>query len=65
MNNFFSGNNIVELPGAEAISQYIRSNPDSNIDTWYIACNRFDSKCMLLICDALAVDTKVKSLWLK
>jgi Ran GTPase-activating protein (RanGAP) involved in mRNA processing and transport len=61
----FSGNNIVGLPGAEAISEYIRFNPDSNIDTWYIACNRFDSECMLLICDALATDTKVKSLWLK
>lgn len=59
------GNNIVGLPGAQAISQYIRCNSDSNIDTWYIACNRFDSECILLICDALANDTKVKALWLK
>ena len=48
-----------------AISQYIQSNIDSNIDTWYIACNRFDSECTQLLCDALAYDTKVKALWLK
>ncbi|CAF3904672.1 unnamed protein product [Rotaria sp. Silwood1] len=59
------GNNIVGLPGAKAISQYIRFNSDSNIDTWYIACNRFDSECMSLLCDALATDSKVKALWLK
>jgi Ran GTPase-activating protein (RanGAP) involved in mRNA processing and transport len=63
--SYFVGNNIVGLPGAEAISQYIRFNSDSNIDTWYIACNRFDSECISLICDALATDTKVKALWLK
>jgi Ran GTPase-activating protein (RanGAP) involved in mRNA processing and transport len=61
----FLGNNIVGLPGAEAISQYIRFNSDSNIDTWYIGCNKFDSECISLICDALATDTKVKALWLK
>jgi Ran GTPase-activating protein (RanGAP) involved in mRNA processing and transport len=62
---FVVGNNIVGLPGAEAISQYIRLNIDSNIDTWYIAGNNFDSECISLICDALATDTKVKALWLK
>ncbi|CAF1263523.1 unnamed protein product [Adineta steineri] len=59
------GNNIVGLPGAQAISEYIRSNSYSNIDTWYIACNKFDSECISMICDALATDTKVKALWLK
>ncbi|UJR16943.1 hypothetical protein I4U23_003841 [Adineta vaga] len=59
------GNNIVGRPGAEAISEYIRFNPNSTVDTWYIACNRFDSDSISLICDALATDTKVKSLWLK
>lgn len=53
------------LPGAQAISAYIRFNTDSNIDTWYIAGNHFDSECMSLICEALATDTKVKALWLK
>ncbi|CAF0847513.1 unnamed protein product [Adineta steineri] len=59
------GNNIVGLPGAQAISEYIRSNSHSNIDTWYIACNKFDSECISMICDALGTDTKVKVLWLK
>jgi Ran GTPase-activating protein (RanGAP) involved in mRNA processing and transport len=40
-------------------------NIDSNIDTWYIAGNNFDSECISFICDALATDTKVKALWLK
>ena len=62
---YLLGNNIVGLPGAKAISEYIRFNPDSNIDTWYIAGNHFDSECMALICEALATDTKVKALWLK
>jgi Ran GTPase-activating protein (RanGAP) involved in mRNA processing and transport len=64
-NIFFSGNNIVGLPGAQAISEYIRLNINSNIDTWYIAGNNFDSECISLICDALATDSKVKALWLK
>ena len=62
---FLLGNNIVGLPGAQAISEYIRFNADSNIDTWYIAGNNFDSECISLICEALATDTKVKALWLK
>ncbi|CAF0858266.1 unnamed protein product [Rotaria sp. Silwood1] len=65
INRLLLGNNIVGLPGAQAISQYIRFNIDSNIDTWYIAGNHFDSECISLICDALATDTKVKALWLK
>ncbi|CAF4489824.1 unnamed protein product, partial [Rotaria socialis] len=65
INRLLLGNNIVGLPGAQAISQYIRCNTDSNIDTWYIAGNHFDSECISLICDALATDTKVKALWLK
>ncbi|CAF1244565.1 unnamed protein product [Rotaria sordida] len=59
------GNNIVGLPGAKGISEYIRCNSDSKIDTWYIACNTFDSECISLICEALAKDSKVKALWLK
>jgi Ran GTPase-activating protein (RanGAP) involved in mRNA processing and transport len=65
VNRILLGNNIVGLPGAQAISQYIRLNTDSHIDTWYIAGNHFDSECISLICDALATDTKVKALWLK
>ena len=65
VNRLLLGNNIVGLPGAQAISHYIRFNPDSHIDTWYIAGNQFDSECMALICDALATDIKVKALWLK
>ena len=65
VNRILLGNNIVGLPGAQAISQYIRCNSDSNIDTWYIAGNQFDSECIALIADALANDTKVKALWLK
>ncbi|CAF3913298.1 unnamed protein product [Adineta steineri] len=65
VNRILLGNNIVGLPGAQAISQYIRFNIDSNIDTWYIAGNNFDGECMSLICEALATDTKVKALWLK
>lgn len=63
--NRFLGNNIVGLPGAQAISNYIRYNKDSHIDTWYIAGNQFDAECISLICDSLATDTKVKALWLK
>ena len=63
--DLFLGNNIVGLPGARAISHYIHFNSHSNIDTWYIAGNHFDSECISLICEALATDTKVKSVWLK
>ena len=65
VNRLLLGNNIVGLPGAQGIAEYIRNNADSQIDTWYIAGNNFDGECMSLICDALAKDTKVKALWLK
>ena len=65
VNRLLLGNNIVGLPGARAISTYIRDNADSHIDTWYIAGNNFDAPAMELICDALAEDDKVKALWLK
>lgn len=58
------GNNIVGDVGAERIAQYIR-DPDSRIDTWYIAGNNFGEHAMSVICEALAYDTKVKALWLK
>ncbi|CAF1243520.1 unnamed protein product [Adineta steineri] len=65
VNRLLLGNNIVGLPGAQAISDYIHLNANSNIDTWYIAGNNFDSECISLIYDALATDTNVKALWLK
>ncbi|CAF4933456.1 unnamed protein product [Rotaria sp. Silwood1] len=65
VNRLLLGNNIVGLPGAQAISNYIRFNQDSHIDTWYIAGNNFDSECISLICNALVNDMKVKALWLK
>lgn len=65
VNRLLLGNNIVGLPGAQGIADYIRNNADSQIDTWYIAGNNFDGECMSLICDALANDRKVKALWLK
>ncbi|GAM24530.1 hypothetical protein SAMD00019534_077050 [Acytostelium subglobosum LB1] len=59
------GNNIVGNGGAQAIADYIEYNPDSKIDTWYIAGNNFDEEGITLIAEALHKDTKVKALWLK
>ncbi|RUS33130.1 hypothetical protein BC938DRAFT_472954 [Jimgerdemannia flammicorona] len=58
------GNNIVGDVGAEQIAQYMR-DPDSKLDTWYIAGNNFGADAIAVICDALAFNTKVKSLWFK
>lgn len=59
------GNNIVGDGGAAAIAAFIRERHDSPLDCWYIAGNRIGPVGVRAVCDALASDTKVTSLWLK
>jgi uncharacterized protein (DUF924 family)/Ran GTPase-activating protein (RanGAP) involved in mRNA processing and transport/predicted esterase len=59
------GNNIVGDGGAEAIAGFIRGRRDSPLECWYIAGNRIGPAGIARVCDALAHDTRVTSLWLK
>lgn len=59
------GNNIVGDGGAEAIARFIRERRDSPLDGWYIAGNHIGPAGLAHVCDALAHDAKVTSLWLK
>ena len=59
------GNNIVGDGGAAAIAGFLRERRDSPLDCWYIAGNRIGPEGMAHVCDALAGDTRVTSLWLK
>lgn len=59
------GNNIVGDDGAAAIASFIRERKDSPLECWYIAGNRIGPAGIQHVCDALAHDTKVTSLWLK
>jgi uncharacterized protein (DUF924 family)/Ran GTPase-activating protein (RanGAP) involved in mRNA processing and transport len=59
------GNNIVGDGGAAAIAGFIRERADSPLDCWYIAGNQIGPAGVAHVCDALAHDTKVTSLWLK
>lgn len=59
------GNNIVGDGGAAAIADYIRERADSPMECWYIAGNHIGPEGVRHVCDALADDTRVTSLWLK
>ncbi len=59
------GNNIVGDAGAAAIADYIRGRDDSPMECWYIAGNHIGPEGIRHVCDALADDTRVTSLWLK
>ena len=59
------GNNIVGDDGAAAIAGFLRERGDSPLDCWYIAGNRIGPRGLAHVCDALATDTRVTSLWLK
>ncbi|MDO9015869.1 MAG: DUF924 family protein [Deltaproteobacteria bacterium] len=59
------GNNIVGDGGAEAIAGFIRERTDSPLECWYIAGNHIGPAGIAHVCDALAHDTRVTSLWLK
>lgn len=59
------GNNIVGDDGAAAIAGFLRERHDSPLDCWYIAGNRIGPRGMAHVCDALATNTQVTSLWLK
>ena len=58
------GNNIVGKDGAKAIAAYLRSGK-SQLTHWYIAGNHFDAADVAIICEDLAKDPLVQSLWLK
>lgn len=64
--HFLLGNNIIGLPGAKAIANFL-ALPDrkSRIETWYLAGNAIDTKGIRIICDALKEDTDMKHFWLK
>ncbi len=59
------GNNIVGDDGAAAIAGFLRERHDSPLDCWYIAGNRIGPRGITHVCEALANDTRVTSLWLK
>ncbi|MBA3548923.1 MAG: DUF924 family protein [Nannocystis sp.] len=59
------GNNIVGDDGAAAIAGFLRERHDSPLDCWYIAGNRIGPRGIMHVCEALATDTRVTSLWLK
>lgn len=59
------GNNIVGDGGAAAIAAFIRERQDSPLECWYIAGNQIGAAGIEPVCDALAHDTRVTSLWLK
>ncbi|MDP2435075.1 MAG: hypothetical protein Q8P67_04985, partial [archaeon] len=59
------GNNIVGDGGAEAIARFIEERKDSPLVCWYIAGNEIGPHGFERVCQALAHDTKVNSLWLK
>jgi len=59
------GNNIVGDDGAAAIAGFLRERGDSPLDCWYIAGNRIGPRGLAHVCEALATDTRVTSLWLK
>lgn len=59
------GNNIVGDAGAAAIADYIRQRGDSPMECWYIAGNHIGPDGIRPVCDALADDARVTSLWLK
>lgn len=59
------GNNIVGDGGASAIADYIRGGAQAPLECWYIAGNRIGPGGVAEVCDALADDTHVTSLWLK
>ena len=63
--HFLLGNNIIGLQGAKAIAQFLETQPNSPIETWYLAGNNIDSQGIKLIADKLTDDRKVKALWLK
>lgn len=59
------GNNIVGDEGAAAIASFLRARRDSPLDCWYIAGNLIGPEGIRHVCEALADDTRVTSLWLK
>lgn len=59
------GNNIVGDGGAAEIAGFLRERKDSPLDCWYIAGNNIGPQGIAEVCDALADDRKVTSLWLK
>lgn len=59
------GNNIIGDGGAAAIAEFLRARSDSPLDCWYIAGNHIGPAGIAHVCDALADDTRVTSLWLK
>lgn len=59
------GNNIVGDGGAEAIAEFLRARRDSPLECWYIAGNHIGPAGIRHVCEALAHDDRVTSLWLK
>lgn len=59
------GNNIVGDGGASAIAEYIRAGAPAPLECWYIAGNHIGPEGIATVCDALADDPHVTSLWLK
>jgi uncharacterized protein (DUF924 family)/Ran GTPase-activating protein (RanGAP) involved in mRNA processing and transport/predicted esterase len=59
------GNNIVGDGGAVAIASFLREQEGSPLDCWYLAGNQIGPTGMRHLCEALAHDRRVTSLWLK
>jgi hypothetical protein len=63
--HFLLGNNIVGLPGATAIADFISKPHAGKVKTWYLAGNDITGDGMKLVATALAVDVDATALWLK
>lgn len=63
--HFLLGNNIIDLPGAKAISQFILQKHVPKIKTWYLAGNCIDEEGAGLLAEAFKVDKDSDALWLK
>lgn len=66
--HFLLGNNVAfqdnSQEGAASMGK-LMSNNDIPIETWYLAGNCIDSKCIKIMSQALSNNTHCKALWLK
>lgn len=65
--HFLLGNNIINLEGAKAVSNFIKNQNFNKckIQTWYLAGNELNSESIKLIAEELKNDIYCESLWLK
>ena len=63
--HFLFGNNIVGEPGAKAIRDFLETETDISIKTWYLAGNNFATDSIKHLCEGLKLHKECRQLWLK